>query len=145
MCLNQQKRHSVRACSFLTVFFVCAAIIRVNLAFGTTIIEDTHLTLAVILFKVEANNSLIFLPLQIQEKKFAEFPFLLVYNSLYPQFISVLLNCREPNTEQRSRQRNGIDLGSRPTYDLTSGVFLLKKGFSTHKIEPQHYDPCHVP
>ena len=49
---------------------------------GTTIIEDTHLTLAVIPFKVEANNSLIFLPLQTNKKKIAEFPFLLVYNSL---------------------------------------------------------------
>ena len=54
----------------------------VNLAFRMTIIEDTHLTLAVILFKVEANNSLIFLLLQIYEKKIAKFPFLLVYNSL---------------------------------------------------------------
>ena len=31
-----------------------------NLAFRTTIIEDTHLTLAAISFKVEANNSLFF-------------------------------------------------------------------------------------
>ena len=60
----------------------CAAINRVNLAFTTTIIEDTHLTLAAILFQVEANNSFIFLLLQTYEKKFAEFPFLLVYNSL---------------------------------------------------------------
>ena len=44
--------------------FACAAINWVNLAFRMTIIEDTHLTLAVILFKVVANNSLIFLPLQ---------------------------------------------------------------------------------
>ena len=62
--------------------FECAAVSQVNLAFRTTIIEDTHLTLAVILFKVEANTSLNFLPLQTYEKKFAEFRFLLVYNSL---------------------------------------------------------------
>ena len=42
------------------------------------IIEDTHLTLSVILFKVEANNSLIFLPLQTYEN-FAEFPFLFIF------------------------------------------------------------------
>ena len=60
-----------------TVFlFKCAAINRVNLAFRMTIIEDTHLTLAVIPFKVEANNSLMFLPLQTYEKKFAGFLFL---------------------------------------------------------------------
>ena len=37
--------------------FACAATNRVNLAFRTTIIEDTHLTLAAIPFKVEANSS----------------------------------------------------------------------------------------
>ena len=56
--------------------FACAASNRPNLAFRKTIIEDTHLTLAVIPFKVETNNSLIFLPSQTSEKKFAEFPFL---------------------------------------------------------------------
>ena len=35
-----------------------------TLVFKKTIIEDTHLTLIGIPFKVEANNSLIFLPLQ---------------------------------------------------------------------------------
>ena len=35
-----------------------------NLAFRATVIEDTHLTLAAIPFNVEANNPLIFLPLQ---------------------------------------------------------------------------------
>ena len=44
-----------------------------------TIIEDTHLTLAVILFKVEANNTLIFLPLQIYEKELTAFPFQLIF------------------------------------------------------------------
>ena len=44
--------------------FVCAGINRINLAFRTTIIEDAHLTLAAIPFKVEANNYSIFLPLQ---------------------------------------------------------------------------------
>ena len=38
-----------------------------NLAFKTAIIEDTRLTLAAIPFKVEANNSLIFLLLQTYE------------------------------------------------------------------------------
>ena len=59
----------------LSFVFACAAIDQVNLAFKT-IIEDTHLTLAGIHFKVEANNSLIFLLLQTYEKKFDEFPFL---------------------------------------------------------------------
>ena len=61
--------------------FACAASNRANLAFKTTIIEDTHLTLAVILFKVKANNSLIFLLLQTCEKKFAEFPFLFIFTT----------------------------------------------------------------
>ena len=68
--------------SHFLFLFTSAAINRVNLAFRTTIIEDTHLALAVIPLKVKANNSLIFLPLQTCEKKIAEFPFLLVYNSL---------------------------------------------------------------
>ena len=66
----------------LSFLFACAAIIRVNLAFRTTIIEDTHLTLAVLPSKVEANNSLIFMLLKTYEKKFSEFSFLLVYDSL---------------------------------------------------------------
>ena len=84
LCVStSKKRHSLRIfCFSLCFLFACAAINRVNLEFRTTIIEDTHLTLAVIPFKVEVNNSLIFLPLQTYEKKFAEFPFLLVYNSL---------------------------------------------------------------
>ena len=40
----------------LYFLFACAAINQANLAFKTTIIEDTHLTLAVIPFKIEANN-----------------------------------------------------------------------------------------
>ena len=80
--LTSKKRHSLRAFSFLTAFFACAATNRVNLAFRTTIIEDTHLTLEVIPFKVKANNSLILLSFQTYEKILAEFPFLLTYNSL---------------------------------------------------------------
>ena len=78
LCVStSKKRHFCRASSFLTVFlFACAVINRDNSAFRTTIIGDTHLTLAVIAFKVEANNSLIFLPLPTYEEKFAEFPFL---------------------------------------------------------------------
>ena len=37
--------------------FACAASNQANLTFITTIIEDTHLTLEGIPFKVEANNS----------------------------------------------------------------------------------------
>ena len=59
--------------------FVWAANNQANSAFKTTIIEDTHLTLIDIPFKVEANNSLIFLPLQTYEKKFAEFSFLFIF------------------------------------------------------------------
>ena len=66
----------------LSILFARAAINQVNLAFRTTIIKDPHLTPAVIPFNVGANNPLIFLPLQTYAKKFAEFPFLLVYNSL---------------------------------------------------------------
>ena len=74
---TSKKLLSCQASSFLTVFLsACAASNRVNLVFRTTIIEDTHITLAAIPFKVEANSSLIFLPLQTYEKKFVEFPFL---------------------------------------------------------------------
>ena len=60
-----RKWHCCRASSFLTgCLFACAASNRANLVFKTTIIKDTHLKLAGILFKVETNNSLIFLPLQ---------------------------------------------------------------------------------
>ena len=86
--LTSKTLHCSRASSVLTVLlFACAASNRANLAFKTTIIEDTHLTLIGFLFKVEANNSLIFLSLQTYEKKFAEFPFLFIsiipwYNAL---------------------------------------------------------------
>ena len=39
-----------------SILFACAASNRVNLEFKATIIEDTHLTLAGISSKVEANN-----------------------------------------------------------------------------------------
>ena len=63
--LTSNTWHSCRAFSVLIVFLSArAASDRFNLAFRTTIIEDTHLTLAVIPFKVKVNNSLIFLLLQ---------------------------------------------------------------------------------
>ena len=62
--------------SFLFAF---ATSNRAKLAFKMTIIKDTHVTLMGIPFKVEANHSLIFLPLQTYEKKFAEFPFLFIF------------------------------------------------------------------
>ena len=65
--------------------FACAASNRRNLTFITTIIEDTHLTLIGIPFEVEANNSLLFLPLQAYEKKFAEFP--LMFLSIIPWLV----------------------------------------------------------
>ena len=69
---TSKKRHFCRASSFLTVFFVCVRRKTPDkLAFRTTTIDDTHLTPVAIPFKVEANNSLIFLPLQTYEKIFA--------------------------------------------------------------------------
>ena len=59
--------------------FACAASHRANFAFKTTIIEDTHLTLIGIPFKLEANNSLIFCHYKHMTKKFAEFPFLFIF------------------------------------------------------------------
>ena len=59
-------------------FFACAASNLTNLEFKTTIIKDTNLTLAVIPFKVEANNSLIFCHYKHMRKKF-EFPFLFIF------------------------------------------------------------------
>ena len=87
-CVLTRKKHSivVGLLWFSPYFlFVCAANNRATLAFKTTIIEDTHLTPIGIPFKVEANNSLIFLPLQTYEKKFAEFPFLFI--SIIPWYL----------------------------------------------------------
>ena len=67
-----------------------------------TIIEDTLLTLAGILFKVEANNSLIFLPLQTYEKKFAEFLFLFIFiipwSKLLPLEVDLLYSAKKKTT-----------------------------------------------
>ena len=57
--------------AFSSNFFVSHCLFcLVNFARRTTIIEDTHLTLAVIPFKAKANNSLIFSPVQTYENKF---------------------------------------------------------------------------
>ena len=84
LCVSTNKNGTFVGLLRLSLSFLvaCAAINRVYLAIRTTIIGDTYLTLAAIPFKVDANNSLIFSPIQTYEKKFAEFPFLLVYNSL---------------------------------------------------------------
>ena len=78
LCISTSKNGTlVRFLHFSSSFlFECAASNWANLAFEMTIIKDTQLTLAVIPFKVEANNSLNFLHFQTSEKKFAEFPFL---------------------------------------------------------------------
>ena len=72
-CVSTSKTwHCCRASSFPTSFFVCVRRSnRTTLAFKTAIIG--------ILSKVEANNSLFFLPLQTYEKEFAEFPFLFIF------------------------------------------------------------------
>ena len=63
---------------FPSAFSVCVRHNRSGyLTFRTTNIKDTKLTLVVIPFKVEANNSLNFLALQTYEEKVAEFPSLL--------------------------------------------------------------------
>ena len=63
--------------------FSPAASSQANLAFKMTIIEDTHLALIDIPSKVEANNSLIFLPLQTYERKICRvFVPVHIYNSL---------------------------------------------------------------
>ena len=62
--------------------FACGTINRVNLAFKTTIIEDIHLTLAVVPFKVEANKSLIFCHYKHTRKNLPSFRYFTVYNSL---------------------------------------------------------------
>ena len=65
---------------FLSAFSVCMRRKQSgHQALRTTKVKDTHLTLAVIPFKVDANNSLIFLPSQTYKTKFAEFPFLFIF------------------------------------------------------------------
>ena len=77
LCLLFNHAKSVTHSEFLRphrhFLFACAA---TNRASRTTIVEDTHLTLTVIPFKEEANNSLIVLLLQTYEKKYADFSFL---------------------------------------------------------------------
>ena len=69
--------------SFLTVFlFAFAVTDQGNSAFKTIIIEDTHLTLGAIPFKVEANNSNFFVITNVREK-ICQVSAPLVYNSLY--------------------------------------------------------------
>ena len=68
-----------------------------NLAFRTTVVEDTQLTLAAIPFKAEANNSLIVLPLQTYEKKFAKFRSFTVYNSLSQGIVNMNRNGNSAN------------------------------------------------
>ena len=60
--------------------FACAASNQANLAFKTTIIEDTHITLAGISFKVEANNTVAIT--NIREKNCRVFVPVRIYNFL---------------------------------------------------------------
>ena len=53
----RKKRTCYRVSPFLTVFF-CLRAPQLNLAFRMTGVEDTHLTLAAILFQAEIDNSL---------------------------------------------------------------------------------------
>ena len=77
LCVStSKKRHSCRAFSSLTDFlFVCATIKLVNLAFRTTIIEDTSS------YSIQSRGKQLFnfLPLQTYEKKIAEFPLLFIF------------------------------------------------------------------
>ena len=66
----------------LSFVFLYAATNRINLAFRTIIIEDTHLTLAVISFNVEANDFLFFCPYKHTRKNLPSFRSCSVYNSL---------------------------------------------------------------
>ena len=68
-------------CFSPSILVACAIINRVNLAFKTILIKYTHLTLVVIPFKVAANNSLIFQPLQTYKKKSPSFRSFTVYNN----------------------------------------------------------------
>ena len=68
--------------------FACPASTRANLAFKTTNIEDTHLTLGVNPFKVEANNSLIFCHYKHMRKNLPSF-------RSYNFFVNVLVFVNE--------------------------------------------------
>ena len=82
--------------------FARAASNMASLALRATIIEDTHLTLEGIPFKVEANSSLIFLPLQTYEKKICRVSVPVhIYNSLirwsvYIKLMSIFGHVRVP-------------------------------------------------
>ena len=71
----------------LSFLFACAAINWDKSAFRTTIIEDTHLTLAVILFKVEANNFLSFFAITNTREKSCQVSVPLVYNSMVMHYL----------------------------------------------------------
>ena len=63
------KKRALTSGFFVVFFCLLTANWSSNSAFTTTTIEDTHLTLTVVLFKLEANNSLTILLLQTYEKK----------------------------------------------------------------------------
>ena len=80
---TSKKRHSLRTLCFSLCFLFVCTINRVNLVLRTSIIEDTHLTLGIILFKVERNNSLIFFCYYKHTRKNSpSFRSFTVYNSL---------------------------------------------------------------
>ena len=90
ICASTSKRRYSCRGSFFVFLFACAAINWANLAFRTIIIEDTHLTLAVIPFKVEANSS--FCHYTHTRKTLPSFRSFTVYNSL-ALCKTVIINC----------------------------------------------------
>ena len=89
MSFNYQKNSTLLGllCFSLSFLFACAAINRVSLAFRTTIIEDAHLTPAVIPFKVEATTLYFFAITNIREKSCRVSVPVHIYNSLPNQAV----------------------------------------------------------
>ena len=78
-----KSRHCLRVSSFLIISFISMRRKwSFNPACRTTGVQDTYQTLTAIPFQVEANNSSKVFAMSAYETKFAEFPFLYIFNSL---------------------------------------------------------------
>ena len=145
MCFNQQKNASVVGLFRFSLSFVlaCAAINRVNLAFRMTITEDTHLTLPVISFKVEANNSNFFCHYKHTRKNLPSFRSFTIYNSLVlgarvrfsylHNFVNSL--CWKSRNTHRHRQTFCFDYSTSSTFVRLSISYWQCKHFVLLSLE----------
>ena len=121
MCFNQQKSALFGFFRLsLSFLFARATINQVNLAFRTTIREDTHLTLAVIPFKVEAKNPLTFCHYKLTRKNLLSFRSL---QSIIPWLDAGSQNLRLNQTQDLLQQT--------PTFSIQQPQTIILKPRAT--------------